>query len=138
MPPYSSQSTPPKRHTPFDTGDLIPRTGASTNPKPTYTSLLSCTSWSLTPCCTHSSSALQKLGIPNHVVFVTNSEVLNHLSTFSRQDKCIYQTIWLHSINCNFIPQKDSMIPYMAQTRHLLNSQVLAIFTPSATTSATH
>ena len=31
-------------------------------------------------------------------------------------------------INCNFIPQKDTMIPYTAQTRHLLNSQVLELF----------
>ena len=69
----SSQPTPLNRHTPFEKGYLISRMGASTNPKPTYTSLLSCTSCSSTPCPTHSSSTLQKLGIPNHVVFTTNS-----------------------------------------------------------------
>ena len=79
---YPSQPTPPNWHTPLGKGDLIPRMGASTNLKSTYTSLLSRTSWSLTPCPTHSSS---------------------HCS-------------------CNFIPQKDIVIPYMAQTRHLLNS----------------
>ena len=50
----------------------MPRTGSSTNLKPTYTSLPSCTSWSLTPCPTHSSSVLQKSGIPIYVVFATN------------------------------------------------------------------
>ena len=35
-----------------------------------------------------------------------------------------------------FIPQKDTMIPYMAQKRHLLNSQVLAIFNASGTIPA--
>ena len=37
MRPYSSQPTPPNWHTPIDKGDLIPRTGASTNLKPTFT-----------------------------------------------------------------------------------------------------
>ena len=69
---YPTQPTPPNRHTPFEKGDLIPRTGSSTNLKPTYTSLPLHTSWSLTPCPTHSSSALQKSGIPNHLVFATN------------------------------------------------------------------
>ena len=42
-----------------------------------------------------------------------------------------------HPVNCNFIPQKDSMIPYMTQTHHLLNNQVLAIFSSSTTITAT-
>ena len=40
-------------------------------------------------------------------------------------------------ITCNAIPQKDNMIPYMAQSRYPLNSQVLAIFFPFATIPAT-
>ena len=60
MRPYPSQHTPPNWHTPFGTGHLILCTVSSTNLKPTYTSLSSCTSWSLTPCPTHPSSALQK------------------------------------------------------------------------------
>ena len=74
-PPYPTQPTPPNRHIPFEKGDLIPRTGSSTNLKPTYTSLQLHTSidTTLTPCPTHSSSAFQKSGIPNHVVFATNS-----------------------------------------------------------------
>ena len=43
------------------------------NLNPTYTSFSSRTSWSSTLCLTHSCFPLQKLGIPNHVVFATNS-----------------------------------------------------------------
>ena len=71
--PYPTQPTPPNWHTPFEKGDLIPCMSSSTNLKPTYTSLPLYTSWSLTLCPIHSSSALQKSGVPNHVVFATNS-----------------------------------------------------------------
>ena len=47
--PYPTQPTPLNRHTPFEKGDLIPRTGSFTNLKPTYTSLSLCISWSVTP-----------------------------------------------------------------------------------------
>ena len=40
-------------------------------------------------------------------------------------------------ITYNTIPQKDNMIPYLAQSTHPLNSQVLAIFFPFATIPAT-
>ena len=40
-------------------------------------------------------------------------------------------------INCNVIPQKDTMIPYMAQPRYPLNSQVFTTFFPFATIPAT-
>ena len=40
-------------------------------------------------------------------------------------------------INYNFIPQKDTMIPYMDQPRCPLNSQDLVKFFPFATTPAT-
>ena len=40
-------------------------------------------------------------------------------------------------INCNVIPQKDTVMPYIAQPRYPLNSQVLAIFFPSATITTT-
>ena len=53
MHPYPSQPTPPNWHNPFDIGDLIPRMGASTSLKPSYTSLSSCTSCSSTPCPTY-------------------------------------------------------------------------------------
>ena len=72
--PYPTQLKLPNQHTPLEKGDLIPHTGSFTNLKPTYTSLPLRTSWSLTPCSTHSPSTLQKSGIPNHVVFATNSE----------------------------------------------------------------
>ena len=40
-------------------------------------------------------------------------------------------------INCNIIPQKDTMIPYVSQPRYPLNNQILAIFFPFATIPAT-
>ena len=40
-------------------------------------------------------------------------------------------------INCNIIPQKGTMIPYMAQPHYLLNSQALAIFFPYSIIPAT-
>ena len=105
--PYSSQLTPLNRDTPFEKGDLIQRTGTSTNPKPTYSSLLSLTLRSPTPCPTHSSSALQKLGIPNHVVFafVTNSGMLTTCpQSRTRITVCTKPHGHTQSINCNFIP----------------------------------
>ena len=54
MRPCPSQTTHPGWHTPFGKGDLICRMGASTNLKPTYTSLPSRALWSSTPCSTHS------------------------------------------------------------------------------------
>ena len=41
-------------------------------------------------------------------------------------------------INCNIIPQKDTVIPYIAQPRYPLNSPVVAIFFPSATITTPH
>ena len=55
-----------------DIGDSTSCMGASTNLKPTYMSSPSCTSWSSTPCPTHFSFTLQKLGIPNYMVFAKN------------------------------------------------------------------
>ena len=40
------------------------------------------------------------------------------------------------AITYNTIPQKDNMIPFLAQSTHPLNSQVLAIFFPFATIPA--
>ena len=106
--------------------------GASTNVNPTYTSLPSPTSWSSTPCSTHFSSALQKLGIPNHMVFATNSgRIKPRVSILAPRELNVPNHMATQPINCNFIPQKDTMIPYMAQTRYLLNSQFLSIFPPS-------
>ena len=75
-------------------------------------SLPSHTSWSSTPCLAHSSSALQKSGIPNHVVFATNSGrtkphvhilaprqlyVPNHMATLN-QSTAIHSTKRQHDI----------------------------------------
>ena len=40
-------------------------------------------------------------------------------------------------ISCQVIPQKDTVIPYIAQPRYPLNSQVLAVFFPSASITTT-
>ena len=54
----------------------------------------------------------------------------------ARSTDCTKSPAHAQPIYCYVIPQKDSMIPYMAQTRHALNNQVLAIFFPSATIPA--
>ena len=128
MRPNPNQPTPPNWHTPFDKDDLILHMGASTNLKPTYTSLPSRTSWSSTPCSTHFSSALQKMGIPNHMVFATNSRLNKpRVCILAPRELNVPNHMATQPINCNFIPQNNTMIPYMAQTRYLLNSQILAI-----------
>ena len=79
------------------------------NVKSTYTLIPSRISWHSTPCSTHSPFALQTAGIPSHVVRATSSG---------------YTKPRAHTqpITCNTIPQKDTMIPFMAQSRYPLNS----------------
>ena len=55
-------------------------------------------------------------------------DVLNHVPAFSCQKHWLYQTMYPQPINCNSIPQKDTMIPYMGQAHHPLSNQILAIF----------
>ena len=95
------------------------------------------------------------------MAFNTNSRLVSFHATNTRQTKTrglgckkwIYYTTCPRSctrstactklrthtqpITHNAIPQKDNMIPYMAQSRHPLNSQVLAIFFPFAIIPAT-
>ena len=110
------------------------------NLMPTYYTLLQLRiSGPLTLCSTHSPFALQTSGIPNQVVWATNSgctkprarilparalHALNHVPTF---DQLIITSFH----------KKDTVISYIAQPRYPLNSQVLAIFFPSATTTTT-
>ena len=49
---------------------------------------------------------------------------------------CTRPRVQTRPINCNIIPQKDTMTPCMSQPHYPLNSQVLAIFFLSATISA--
>ena len=60
--------------------------------------------------------------------------ILNHVP-HSRPSStaCTKTRAHTQPITYNTIPQKDNMIPYMAQSRYPLNSQVLAIFFPFAT-----
>ena len=63
--------------------------------------------------------------------------ILNHVSTFSCHQNSMYKPhAHTQPINCKFIPQKDTMIPSMARTRHYLNNQVFAISPPSTTIQA--
>ena len=50
-------------------------------------------------------------------------DILNHVSTFSCHENSMYKPhAHTQPINSKFIPQKDTMIPSMAQTRHYLNN----------------
>ena len=55
----------------------------------------------------------------------------------ARNTACIKPRAHTQPITYNTIPQKDKMIPYTAQSRYPLNSQVLAIFFPFAIIPAT-
>ena len=137
--PCPTQPTPPNRHTPFEKGDLIPRKGSSTNRNPTYMSLLLCTSWSLTPCPTHFSSALQKLGIPNHVVFASNSGCIKPRVLIPTLRQLYAPTTWPHSTNqLQFHSTRGHHDTLYSSNIPPLNSQVLTTFPPSAITPATH
>ena len=52
----------------------------------------------------------------------------------TRSKTCTKLGAFIWPINCNTIPQKVTVIPYMAQPGYTLNSQVLAIFFHFATT----
>ena len=54
----------------------------------------------------------------------------------AKSTACTKPRVHTWPINCNIIPQKDTMMPYMAQLCYPLNSQALAIIFPSATIPA--
>ena len=83
-------------------------------------------SWHSTPCPSHWPFVVQTSGKPNHVPYSRPSSTA-----------CTKPRAHTQPITYNTIPQKDNMIPYMAQSRYPLNSQVLAIFFPFATIPAT-
>ena len=60
-----------------------------------------------------------------------------HPHSHARSIACTKPRAHTQPITCNIIPQKDTMILYMAQSRYLSNSQVLTIFFPVATIPAT-
>lgn len=112
--PYASQPSLSTR-TDLMIGDLICHMDAFHNLKPTYTSLPLCTSWYSILCSTQSPLMLQALGIPNNMVWTTNSgytkkrshilvpvtlNVPNHIPTTHTQP-----------IKCNIIPRNTTMIP---------------------------
>ena len=103
--------------------------------KPTYYTLLQLhISWPLTLCSTHSPFTLQTSGIPNQVVWATNSGCTKPRARSAARTKPRANS---RPINGNVISQKETVIPYIAQPRYPLKSQVLAIFFPSATITTT-
>ena len=105
--------------------------GAFPNLKPSYTILPLLSLWSSIPFSFNYPFALQTSGIPNHVVWATCPHSQSRSTEYTKPRS------HTQPINCNIIPQKDIMIPYMDQTRHPLKSQVLAKFFPSATIPVT-
>ena len=105
--------------------------------KPTYTLLPSRISWPLYNVLPTLLSHYKHLAYQTMWLRLQTVGILNNVCAFSRQEHCVYQTTCPHwTNNCNIIPQKDTMKPFMAQPRHLLNSQVLPIFFHSATLPA--
>ena len=51
------------------------------------------------PCSTHSPFTLETSGIPNHVTWATDSDILNQEPAFSHQEHCMYQTTCPYSNN---------------------------------------
>ena len=88
---------------------------------------------------THSPFALQTSGVPNQVVWAINSGCTKTTCPYSRDRSaaCTKPRANPQPISCQVIPQKETVIPYIAQPRDPLNSQVLAIFFPSSTTRTT-
>ena len=72
-PALTQQTSPLIRDPPFDKINFICPMSASLNLKSTYMLLPSHTSWPSIPCSTHPSLVLQTSGIPNHMVYATNS-----------------------------------------------------------------
>ena len=139
MRPYSSQPTPSNWHTPSEKGCLNTPHELFHHPKAPLC-IIAVMHFTFFDTMYHPLFFwVTKLGILNHMVFTTNNERINHVSTFLRQDNCIHQTTWSHSINqLQFhSANRDHDTLYGSNTPPL-NSQVLATFCPSATTSATH
>ena len=68
-------------------------------------------------------------GFRYHVLHVDCSAMYPH--SCAKCTECTKQGAHTQKINFNFIPQKDTMIPY-GSYRHSLKNQVLAIFPPSS------
>ena len=75
------------------------------------------------------------LGVPNHMVWATNSGY-SKLHSRARSTECTKPHALTQPINSNIIAQKGTMIPFTAQTHHPLNNQLLAIFFPAGTIPA--
>ena len=104
-----------------------------------YTLLLSRTLLFLIACSTHPIVALQLSGMQGHMVWATNSAYTKLCIYLLEPGALNIPKICNHTqpINCHMIPEKDTLVFYMAQTRHHLNNQVLAVFFPSSTKPAT-
>lgn len=109
------------------------------NLKLIYMLLLPRTLLFLIACSTHPIVTLQLSGMQDHMVWATNSAYTKPCIYLLEPAALSIPKICNHTqpINCHMIPEKDTMVSYMVQTRRHLNNQVLAVFFPSSTKPAT-
>ena len=109
------------------------------NLKLIYMLLLPRTLLFLIACSTHPIVTLQLSGMQDHMVWATNSAYTKPCIYLLEPGALNIPKICNHTqpINCHMIPEKDTMVSYMTQTRHHLNNQALAVFFPSSTKPAT-
>ena len=107
--------------------------------KPTYTLMPSPISLHSTPCSTHSPFALQTSGLPNHVVWATNSECTKPCARIlapGAQDVPNYMVQDAVNQQPATPFHKSTQWYFMARSCYLLNSLVLVLFSPFATIPA--
>ena len=100
------------------------------NLKLIYMLLLPRTLLFLIACSTHPIVTLQLSGMQDHMVWATNSAYTKPCIYLLEPGALNIPKICNHTqpINCHMIPEKDTMVSYMAQTPHHLNNQVLQYF----------
>ena len=108
--------------------------GGSPNLETSFTLSSSCTSRFSIPRPAQSPSTLQTPRIPNHLFWHTLKTTCPLFCTKSTE--CTKPRVHIQPITCHATPQKDIPIPYMAQARHPLNIEALAIFFPFTTIPA--
>lgn len=87
------------------------------------------------PRSTHSLFVLQTMGLPKHMAWATNN---GHIKPHAHilppgAPGCTKPHALTQLVICNIIPQKDTMITYVAQRSYLLNNQVPTVIFSSAT-----
>ena len=126
----SLPTSPLNRCSLFDKANLICHMDAYPNLKRIYTLFLSRTLLFLIACSNNSIVAFQLSGMQIHMVWATNSAYTKPCIYLLEPGALNIPKICNHTqpINCHMIPEKDTMVSYMAQTPHHLNNQVLQYF----------